>query len=448
MTIIRFSQTWLLVALLCFGSTPHAGLVNITKIGTWQASGSGNDTAAPTNGPGMATGQKFVVKIQYDDASTVNTRFVPTGTVGVTTQEMSSITLDGGSNILDIFVPMEGFDGNNGMDPFIYTQNQDDHFSTGTNVAQPTVNFMLGSDVSNASNVIGIEFEGDFVTGANFNVVQLFNAAADNDAPIEEIGRVFNCIDANCNLPSTSPAMTAVDSLTDAAAIAVFDSSVTYSAAGSTQTTNLTVQSNDLGANRTDGETFLDSSWDVTGTTQPNGVDIAVQIANSGLTKTTDIVNWGVEVTELMTDLSDTAEVIVDYANSAPSSTLSATATATGYDFVYTTADNDLAINALITGFEILTSMASVNGSATDLFDDLIANGTLSLSNSVLFTAFGAGTHTLDILVKDLAQAQFNSLVSFDVNDVIPPVPVPPAFILMLTALGLLRLLAHRRLKH
>ena len=172
------------------------------KVGTWNlAPGAGNPTGV--GGPGMATGQHFVVKISYDDTSPVSTRNVLTELFTDSGQDMSVIELTGGSNTIGIFVPMAGLDWGA---PFIYGQNEANHFPTFS--AEPTVNFALGSNVSDPSNIIGVEFEGDFVAGANFNIIEMFNTAADSVAPINEVGQILNCGDLNCvsTLPSWRPA--------------------------------------------------------------------------------------------------------------------------------------------------------------------------------------------------------------------------------------------------
>ena len=211
------------------------------------------------------------------------------------------------------------------------------------------------------------------------------------------------------------------------------------------QTTNVTATGNDLGAGRSDGEDFLGSTWDVSGTTQPDGINIAVELVNAGLTSTIDTTTWNATVDEQMTDFSGTGEVLVSYANTAPSSTLSATANPTGYDFAYTSDDVDLAVNAILAGFEQVVYSVFVDSIATSLFDDLIASGLLSLSNAELLAAFGVGSHLLEVIITDLAGATNTSSATFDVEDVISPIPVPPAFGLMLIALGFLGATGFRR---
>ena len=89
---------------------------------------------------------------------------------------------------------------------------------------------------------------------------------------------------------------------------------IVYNAGTADKTTTSSVlQSNDLGAERADGEDFVDPSWSQTGSASGN--DITVSLANSGLTSTIDTATWTLNATEQMTlkTASDTLEVA--YAN-------------------------------------------------------------------------------------------------------------------------------------
>ena len=449
MNVKRYLRSGALVALMAFCGMTQAAVIDVIKIGTWNVSPAvtGNTPPPGGNGPGMSLNQKFVVKINYnDDPSAVQTRRILTETFGNSGQDMSVIELTGGDNTIDIFVPMEGRDSGS---PFIYTQDESTHLSFF--VLEPTVNFKLNSDVSDTANIIGVEFEGDYA-GADFNIIELYNTAANsNPASVNQVGQVLNCGNVGCSAPKV--AIREVNGLTDAVDVKVTESTmVTYGATVpmQNQTTDLSPQSNDLGAGRSDDETFLDADWTknggaaLTGAVQLNGVDIAVAIQNSGLTNTISTATWEVTVTEQMTDLSDAGRVLVDYANALPSSTLSATATASGYDFIYSALDADLAINLLIAGFEQLTYKVAVDGVATTLFDSLISSGSLSLTEAVLFNEFGNGLHSLGIIARDLAGAMSTASAYFTVEN-LSPVPVPPAFALMLTALAFLGVTGFRR---
>ncbi len=424
MTLRQFLQSAFFVALLSCGTMAHA--ISVTKIGTWDSTGSGNSTGS--GGPGMFPGQKYVVKIEYDPTSGSNNVPILDGFFTPSGQTMDVINLQAPGNSIDIFVPMAGLDGSA---PYIYTQNETDHFPAF--VPNPTLNFAAGSDRTDVANIIGVEFEGNFAAGAGNNIIELFNTTAGAATPIEQVSQVLNF--------GTGIAATDNNGLVDAVEVTVDGGSVTYSASSLTQSTSINVtQSNDLGAGRFDGEDFLDSnsSWSVAGTDDPNGLDIAVAIQDSGLTSTVDTTSWSATITEEMTGKSGAATVAVNYANSAPSSTLSATVAADGYDFSYDPGDLDLAVNALISNFEELIYEVLVDGTPTALFAELLATGAQSLTNLALFNAFGDGPHTLIITATDRAGFADSAAATFLVGEEIPPIPVPPAFALFLTALAAL----------
>lgn len=389
-------------AALLFASAAQAAQIDLIKIGVWNPStfGSGNPTSV--NGPGLNFGQKYVIKISYDDASATFDRQLTNSIFTNPSQSITSINLETPNNDLEIFVPMEGLG-------IVYTQTEDNHFEFGPNSPVATLNFELGSDVSDPSNIIGIEFEGDFVAGGQNNYFSFFNATAGNGQPIFQYARVNNF---GTNIAAQ---VVGTNLLTDAAAVTAAASNVVYSAGATTQTSMGTIGSNDLGAGRSDGEDFLDINWSVAGV--QTGADISVGIQNSGLTNTVDTASWQLTVDEEMTGLSDTANNVVSYANSAPTGSLSGTANATGYDFAFGYTDLDEAINGLIANFEIVNVAFQVGGAATSFFNQLANTGAQSVSNADLFAAFGAGVQNLTVLVTDLAGALFTQSILFDVTD-------------------------------
>jgi hypothetical protein len=296
----RMSLCWFFILSWLFGQAALAATVDLIFVGTWNtAPGSGNSTGV--GGPGMATGQRFVIRINYDDLSAVTTgvdvlteTFVPSG------NKMSTINLNAAGNSLDIFVPMEGLDSGS---PFIYQQNESDHFPIFT--FDPTLNFVDGSDISNPANIIGLEFEGNFFSGAGYNVIEIFNTSAGSAAPINLAAQVLNCGDANC--ASSSIAIRSINGLSNAIGlVAEAGPDLTYTDASPSATTIAAVTtSNDLGAARSDGEDFIDASWSEVGGTSltgsTNGNDITVSLANSGLDGATDTTTWQVDMSEMMT---------------------------------------------------------------------------------------------------------------------------------------------------
>jgi len=425
-------RTISLLSLTLAMAQPAFAVINsVTYVAGWDSVSSGNPGAV--GGPDLVAGQKYVIRISYDDLSTtiddvdvLDAFFSPSGNL------MRTIDLTEGSNSLDIFVPMEGLDSGG---PFIYQQDETDHF--GIFIPAPTLNFVNGSSISLTSNIIGLEYEGDFVPGGVFNIIESFNTSPPQPDPpdpndINMVSQILNCGDVTC---ATSPGIASND--TNGLAVAVdlmIDAGpdIVYDFANLTQTTSSIVsQSNDLGAARSDNEDFIDASWSQTGTTAgPKLNDIAVGIVDSGLTMTTSLTSWNVTMDEQMTLKSDNdPDLPVSYMNAAPTGSASAVATMTGTDFTLMYDDDDLVVNAPIPGFEMLTVTALVDLSipSTVFFAELIATGTQSSTNAALEAAFGSGLHTVVFTVTDKAGASvfpsavFEVLVAVCGNDIIEP---------------------------
>jgi hypothetical protein len=422
--------------LVVAGQAPvQAAPVDITYVGTWTLSpGAGNPTGV--GGPGMSTGQRYVVRITYDDAS-ITTDNVAMGGSG---DLMRTINLDAGGNSLDIFVPMEGKDSGS---PFVYVQNETNHFPAFT--PNPTLNFANGSNISNTANIIGFDFEGDFNPSfaANQNIIEVFNESS-GPGVINQTSQILNCFDSGC--AGSAIAIKGVNALAEAVnLVADAGSPIVYSAGALTQTTNSSSTNNDLGAARSDGEDFISSTWsevggsNLVGNTAGLNNDIAVAILNSGLENTIDTTNWQVDLVEDFTLESDSATTMVSYMNANPMVSASATAVATGYNFLAMITDPDTVVNAIIAGFESLAlTAASVDGSdASAFFNDLLTTGSQSETLAALQAAFGNGMSTVKITGEDLAGAM--AMFSFNLDltgDPGPPeVPAPATILLMLAGL-------------
>ena len=162
-------KAFVLIAAVVMSASVGAAPIEVIYVGTWSSTGSGNPTGV--GGPGMSAGQKFVINITYDDTSAVtNNVAVLDSFFGDSGNDMTTVDLSAVGNSLDIFVPMEGLDGGS---PFVYNQNETDHFPAFVPV--PTLNFVNGSSIADPGNIIGLEFEGNFFPGAGFNVIELFN---------------------------------------------------------------------------------------------------------------------------------------------------------------------------------------------------------------------------------------------------------------------------------
>ncbi len=215
---------------------------------------------------------------------------------------------------------------------------------------------------------------------------------------------------------------------------------------------------NDLGAGRSDGEDFLNYVWSVdgggdqagdqTGTRQdrivdtlnvanpattPHGsryqdggdrtvddVNIAIGIAGSGLTSTTDTSSAEVEVTEDITGFSDTDTVAITYANAGPTAEAGAELVFDASNLVRATSgaslnDPDLIVNATIAGFETVEADFQIDGSslpgnpsssspATASTGELVGvTQSVTIAQSGLTTT--TDTNTLDLTVTDGAGA-------------------------------------------
>lgn len=298
----------IMLAVWVVNSAAFASPVDVIYIGTWSlAPGSGN--GAGVGGPGMAQGQRYVINITYDSVSTV-TNGVPvlTGSFTPSGNTMSTIDLSAAGNSLDIFVPMEGFDAGS---PFIYVQNETNHFFYGANTLVPTLNFIDGSDISDIDNIIGLEFEGDFVAGGGNNLIEIFNTSAGPfGAPVSLDSQILN-FGTGIAIKDVNNLQQAVDVSGDAGP------DIVYSAAMlSATTTSSLVQTNDLGAFRSDGEDFIDANWTESGNPLSGmavGNDITVSFANSGLSGPSDTTNWLMQQTEQMTGLSDSDTLGVSF---------------------------------------------------------------------------------------------------------------------------------------
>ncbi|WP_286265895.1 hypothetical protein [Thalassotalea atypica] len=427
----------LMLCALSLTNIASAAIIDVIYVGTWDTvADTPNSTA--NGGPGMSVGQKYVIKFSYDDTSTV-TNNVAVKDLGFndTNKSMSTIDLSAAGNSLDIFVPMEGLDAGS---PFIYQQDQSNHFDFGDNSPVPTLNFANGSDISDKNNIIGLEYEGDFA-GAGFNFIQLFNTATDTSATSME-AKAFNCMDANCiggQVASTSSNNSVLNEAVELVVDAGPD--IVYNAATLIQTATASVtQSNDLGAARSDGEDFVGFTWSETGTVI--GDSIQVGIAASGLSMTTSTATWTANGTEEMTGKSDSDTTNVSYDNATPTLNASATVNGTDIDFTFNAGDADLAVNALIAGFESLSFAALINGAtnATAFFADLFSSGAFSYSMADLTAAFGGGNHNVLFSVTDKAGFLSDVSFDFDVTTVVnpPTIPEPSAIVLMLAGLLIL----------
>jgi hypothetical protein len=172
----------------------NAEIQDISFVGTWNLPpGSGNSS-------GVSTGDKFTVRVRYDDASPVLSRDILTESQGNSGQMMSVIELSGADNTLEISVPGP---------IFLYEQDQGTHAADFQPFA--TVNFALGADVTDPANIIGFTFDGSFTADSGNNIIELFNTAADSTSAVNFVGQMVNCNFGDCT--STRIAIRSVNGL-------------------------------------------------------------------------------------------------------------------------------------------------------------------------------------------------------------------------------------------
>jgi hypothetical protein len=191
-----FSKALLVVWVFVAFAGANAEVHDVSLTGTWNLPpGSGN--SAGIGGPEMTTGDKFTIRIRYDDESSVQARDIPTELLTASGQMMSVIELTGGDNTVEISVPMAAFDSGT---PFVYGQTEATH--TADFQDNPTVNFAQGADVTDPANVIGITFDGSFVSGAGQNMIEVFTTTANATSDINQVAQIVNCGSADCALTS------------------------------------------------------------------------------------------------------------------------------------------------------------------------------------------------------------------------------------------------------
>ncbi len=447
----------------------QAATIELLQIGTWStAPGSATQDAE------LRLGGKYVIRSTYDDTMPTT----PPGGRDLGGITVHQIPLNMGTNSFQIQIPMQGFDS--GGTRFIYTQTQADHGAFF--IPNPVIQF--NSTVASPANFVGYEFEAaDFFPGATTNFVEFFSVV--NSV---EVGTAGNPIIVNTLNPvgqvlrqegSNFPTVIrSVNTLVDAVSvIANAGPNLQYSAGQPTVTTNAgTTSDNNLGNARTDNEDFLTFTWTRNGSAlvgtaadgshvniipgMPNtlrateNVNLTVNIANSGLTKTTDTAVWQVVVAEALTNLGGpnapgaTDTLTVSYANAVP--IVNASATAQGNDLLFDLdiSDADLAVNLVIAGLEALDVDILVDGfDKTSFFANLIASGMQLVSHADLLAEFGTGVHIFDVHVADLVLALSMTFVSdtfaFTVNPEQAAVPEPSS--LLILGIGLVAAAVIRR---
>lgn len=451
-----------LVALLGVAGLPAVQAIELIQIGTWQGVDStyntGNDPVYGRVLPELVTGGKYVIKTTYDPVvNTPTTRTVTNIFNPAMTADVWVINLQAAGNAFELLVPMEGQDGAPGTPPFVYTQTQADHLTFFHPV--PEIHFAktLAGQVGDANAFVGYEFEGDYNPGVfpptNPTFIELFPNVVPIDpgtgTPVDTyVNNQYAsvCVDVPCN---TGQAATSIDGIQNAVPVlAEAGPDRVYSAGSLTVTTDGgTTQDNGLGFGRADKEDFLTYDWSQGGTSlgapsvdgtrladgQPaENVNVAVAIADSGLTNTTDTRTWQLVVSEDLTGLGGASAVgatdtlQVSYNNTGPSANAGPNLMFDASNFTRNTAgvvdDADLVVNSAIAGFETLDAEWSRGGTS-------IGSGavtTLSIADAGLTMTTAAPT-TLVLTATDLAGAQAADALTASYDNAAPEITTAAA---------------------
>jgi len=406
-----------LLANLAFAAAPvSAAIVDLIKIGTW----TGTPDGSVTQDAELQTGGKYVIHTTYD-TTTVNSTATqiwntPLNTVSMNVYEAN---LQTPGNSFRLLVPMEGFDGGS---PFIYDQDQNDHFAYPA-APNPTIQFTAPG--GNPANFLGYRFSGNFEPGTNNHFIDIYSVTPDG-VTANQVTDAVRCDDPGCStgLPLV---INSVNSLVDAVDLSVdAGNNKTYSAGTTSVTTDGSAgANNNLGAGRSDGEDFLSFAWSeggspLTGSMTPDGVNIAVGIANSGLSNTTDTATWQVQMDEDLTGLSATDTMTVSYSNAGPTalpgSNLTYDAGTTSVTANGGVSDPDLAINSQIAGFESHTFSWAQGG--TGLPGGNAASVAVAIQNSGLTNT--TDSVSFDLTVTDLAGASDTQSITVSYNNADP----------------------------
>ena len=383
---------------LLIGPPAGAALIDIVVVGTWESVNN-----AIINPFGLVIGDKFVMKATYDDATFFN------GSEGVTAD------VDPGINpgtSLDFIMP------HNGPSPNPVTFDESDHVSIGF-----APNAQIEFDGPNAGTPGNFRnFEFHFENVFNGDSMEYDQFMGD----IQEETSIFN-ISQGGNKAATGDG---------AAHLEVVVNDITANAGGPYvfNAANLSVNLSGTSGGGSGFTKIFDWTGPGGALTNSPGTPIALGLAESGLTSTTDTDSVDLTATEMFTDFASAPDsATVSYLNTSPM-VLSASGTTevdNSITFAASFDDDDLIANALVADFEQLL--------LEFLFEDSVfLTGEDNLDVATLKGIFGpAGSYDVDARVTDLAGASDTQTFS------ITFVPEPGAFVL--TSLGLIGLASVRR---
>lgn len=397
---------FLLVGLLVAGLMPilfvsgaSAALIDIVVIGTWE-----NAHPNPVvNKFGFVVGDKFVMKATYDDATFFS------GPEGVTA------SIDPGINpgtSFEVIIPHAAGAPN----PLWFDHK--DHIDIGF-ASTAEIEFD-GPNPGNPGNFRNFEIHTEF----NFDGDQMeFDEFMSS---IEEQTWILNATQA-FQRAAVSGGSSHLDIVTN---------DITASAPGPYVFSSALLSLNLNGSSGGGSGLPLDFDWTGPGGTLANspGANISFGLAESGLVDTTDTNSLSLIVTESFTDfVSASDNAIVSYNNAAPSVTVASGVEEPDHSITFTATalDSDLLANALVPGFETLTTEFLFNGVVF-----LASEGNVDLA-TLLGIFGGPGTFEVVARATDLAGVSTSLAFNIDVFGAAVPSLSPFAIAVLWSLLGL-----------